>query len=835
MLTYLLQSSTCLIILYGIYHFILSEMTFFKYNRAYLLLSILASLMIPILAPLLVLPEESVPVLHWSHIAGDITFIVADNAVTVFDWKGLIGNILWSIYFVGVVVVLLKMVYGLSKIFRYYRQGQKEDFNGYRIITTEALHLPFSFFNGIYISRHVPLQDHIHTILEHEEIHIRQWHTLDVLMAEMVHAFFWFNPVMIFYKRALRQAHEYLADDLICRKNSVSSYTELLLSKSQSGLELALTNQFFHSQIKKRIQMMTTHKTNRSAAWKYALVLPLLLGLVILFSSSTIKQQLQDVVSVSLDSIPKPPAPPPPPAPPAPPILNGNAVMPEGVMAIIVEETFIKVDLSSGVSKYYYKNDALDMQEFENFYGKIPSHDMVPPPPPPIPNLINTDQEKFTQGLGLDKNPLFVVDGKVYKQDLINIDPNDVLSINVMNKISHDFNEIVKKYGNQAENGVVFIYTKSYKGSIQEEPEKEIFKIVEQMPRFPGCENEPSQFEKKDCSNRKMLDYIAKHLKYPSEAKDKSIEGTVVAQFTINKDGSVSDINIIRDIGGGCGQAVIEILKTMNDMPEKWLPGKQAGKNVNVLYTLPVKFKMTDDQPIPKVVEKLPKKSEEESKKEAFKTMLEMAAFPGSENETDPMKRLSGSFNEMTKFIQKRLKYPSKAKENNIEGPVYIRITIDANGKVTDAMIKEDIGFGCGEEALRVVRMMPNWFPATKDGKAVASTQTISISFKLKGYGNKSPDLNTEDRFKNSIEPQHLNIYPNPTSDLIELSLQGSKEDVEVSILDLSGKLLYKNKFDNRQESFKTKIDISQINVPTILVKTVQGNKVSTKQIVIRI
>ena len=145
MLTYLLQSSTCLIILYGIYHFILAEMTFFKYNRAYLLLSILASLMIPILAPLLVLPEESVPVLHWSHLAGDITYIVADNAVSVFDWKSLMGNVLWAIYFVGVLVVLLKMMYGLTKIFRYYQQGQKEDFNGFRIITTEAVHLPFKF------------------------------------------------------------------------------------------------------------------------------------------------------------------------------------------------------------------------------------------------------------------------------------------------------------------------------------------------------------------------------------------------------------------------------------------------------------------------------------------------------------------------------------------------------------------------------------------------------------------------------------------------------------------------------------------------------------------
>jgi TonB family protein len=758
MLTYLLQTSTCLIILYGIYHFILAEMTFFKYNRAYLLLSILASLMIPILAPLLVLPNESVPLLHWSHLAGDITYIVADDEVDVFDWKGLMGNVLWVIYFVGVGVVLIKMIYGLSKIYRYHTYGQKEDFNGYRIITTEAVHLPFSFFNSIYISRHVPLQDHIHTILEHEEIHIRQWHTLDVLMAEMVHAFFWFNPVMIFYKRALRQAHEYLADDLICRKNSVSSYTELLLSKSQSGLELALTNQFFHSQIKKRIQMMTTHKTNRSAAWKYALVLPLLLGLVVLFSSSTVKQQLQEVVSASQDSIPKPAAPPPPPAPPAPHLLHGNALMPEGVIAIIVDEAFIKVDLKNGVSKYYYKNDASDMQEFENFYGQMP----MPPSAPPAP--LAPKLHSAPPAPPTPPNPPVV--------------------------------------------------------------SKEVFKVAGQMPRFPGCEGEPSEHEKKDCSNTKMLDYIYSHLKYPAEAKDKSIEGTVVAQFTINKDGSVSDINIVREIGGDCGKAVIEMLQTMNNMPEKWVPGKQEGKNVNVLYTLPVKFKMTDDEPKSKFF--IATKTDEKVIQEAFKTMLEMAAFPGSEHIMKPMERLSASGNMMSKFIQKHLEYPTKAKENKIEGTVYIRMTIDTKGKVTEAMIKEDIGYGCGEEALKVVKMMPDWYPATKDGKAVASMQTIPIAFKLKSDGN------TETRSKNNIDPKNINIFPNPTTDLIELSLTGSREDVEVSILDMTGKLLYKNKFDNRQEHFNTKIDISQINVPTILVKTVQGNKVSTSQVVIR-
>ena len=402
----------------------------------------LVSLSIPVLAPLLVLPEASVPALHWSHLSDDITYIIADNKQTTYDWKVLIGKILWVSYGVGVTVVLLKMVYGLSKIYTYYTQGQKEDLNGYQIINTDAVHLPFSFFKSIYISKHVPLIDHIHTILEHEQIHIRHWHTLDVLIAEIVQAFFWFNPVMIFYKRALRQAHEFLADDIICRNNSVSNYTNLLLSKSQSGLELALTNQFFHSQIKKRIQMMTTTKTNRSATWKYALVLPILIGLIFFFScrESQVTQDTTTETPTELKSAP--------------------------------------------ISDPGTYSDA----EMENVYN-----------------------------------------------------------------------------------------------------------VVEEMPRFPGCESIISEKEKEDCAKNKMLEYIYKNLKYPQEAIKAGLEGQCVVRFIINTDGNIENIKIVRDIGGGCGQAVLNVISGMNEMQEKWISGKQGEKLVKVLYTLPIKFKLEDD------------------------------------------------------------------------------------------------------------------------------------------------------------------------------------------------------------------------------------------------
>ncbi len=447
MFTYLLQSSTCLIILYGIYHFILSEMTFFKYNRVYLLLSILVSLMIPILAPLLVLSEESIPVLHWSHLAGDITYIVADNEVSVFDWKAMMVNVLWVIYMVGIIVVMLKMMYGLSKIFRYYQQGQKEDFDGYRIITTEAVHLPFSFFRGIYVSRHVPLQDHIHTILEHEEIHIRQWHTVDVLLAEMVHAFFWFNPVMIFYKRALRQAHEFLADDLICRKNSVSSYTELLLSKSQSGLELALTNQFFHSQIKKRITVMTKNKTSRSALCRYTMVLPSLIGLVVFFSSSTLKLQLEHIVSLNLDTIPTPPVPHPSPNRPK---FSKEKVLPSSVPPAPQHSKKSKLS-TFAVFEPQTPQDAprkdLNNQNVNNAQDEKNKETNTSQAVPIDPSLKVLDA--LFKHETLDK-PLFLIDGVETNASFLNNKTFKARSVSV-----HSPQSAMEKYGEKAKFGCV--------------------------------------------------------------------------------------------------------------------------------------------------------------------------------------------------------------------------------------------------------------------------------------------------------------------------------------------------------------------------------------------
>lgn len=128
-----------------------------------------------------------------------------------------------------------------------------------------------------------------------------------------------------------------------------------------------------------------------------------------------------------------------------------------------------------------------------------------------------------------------------------------------------------------------------------EEPEEidEIILIPDQMPRFPGCEDQTGDNRaKKACADLKLLQFIHQNIKYPAAAREMGIEGMVVVSFVVGKDGKVTDVNILREPGGGCGKEAVRIVKMMNRMPEYWTPGKQRGRPVKVRYNLPVRFRL---------------------------------------------------------------------------------------------------------------------------------------------------------------------------------------------------------------------------------------------------
>lgn len=122
----------------------------------------------------------------------------------------------------------------------------------------------------------------------------------------------------------------------------------------------------------------------------------------------------------------------------------------------------------------------------------------------------------------------------------------------------------------------------------KEETTTEIFRIVEEMPRFGDCASAPTEDERERCSGRAVLRYFAENIRYPDFARTNNIEGLVVLQFIIEKDGSITDARVVKDIGGNCGK---EALRVANNMP-RWTPGLQRGRPVRVQMNLPVRFRL---------------------------------------------------------------------------------------------------------------------------------------------------------------------------------------------------------------------------------------------------
>lgn len=125
----------------------------------------------------------------------------------------------------------------------------------------------------------------------------------------------------------------------------------------------------------------------------------------------------------------------------------------------------------------------------------------------------------------------------------------------------------------------------------------EIFTIVQDLPRFPGCEDiEGTYEEKKQCAEEKTMAFIIGNIQYPKIAKANRIQGRVIVRFIVEKDGSITNAEVSRyggSLGGGCNQEAIRIV---NEMP-KWIPGTHRGKPVRVRYNLPVKFELKDNKP----------------------------------------------------------------------------------------------------------------------------------------------------------------------------------------------------------------------------------------------
>jgi TonB family protein len=223
------------------------------------------------------------------------------------------------VYLTGATLFLTRFLFQLGQVFRLIRKFGIRKEQGLRLVFTDRSYQPFSFFRLVFIPDHLRDAETLPQIIEHERVHVRQVHSFDLILLEILTIIQWFNPVIWLYRRSLKSVHEYLADEgVIHRGYDRQFYQELLLNQGFGTQVNDLANNFNHSLLKNRIMMMTKQRSGHFSRWKAALALPVAMGLLVVFTGQVSSSLAQEE--------PKKPQTAEKPAPPAPPPAAGEEV-----------------------------------------------------------------------------------------------------------------------------------------------------------------------------------------------------------------------------------------------------------------------------------------------------------------------------------------------------------------------------------------------------------------------------------------------------------------------------------------------------------------------------
>lgn len=276
---YIGKSIAILSIFYSIYRIVLQKDTFFSANRHYLLSGIVAALVFPFLEYTETIYKD-IPVTDYL-VMEDTAFIESMTTITepqqeafLFNW----WQIALVIYLIGLSVVVIRLCIQLISLHRLISAYPKTHKDGYTYVEIpDRAITPFSFFTTICYNPTLHTPKELEMILAHEKIHVRQRHTIDILLTQCILAIQWGNPLAWLYKKSLEQNLEYIADNgAIQEVSSSREYQHTLVKVSSTVLQPALTNNFYHSLIKKRIVMLNKQTSRKRNLLKLGLVLPVL-------------------------------------------------------------------------------------------------------------------------------------------------------------------------------------------------------------------------------------------------------------------------------------------------------------------------------------------------------------------------------------------------------------------------------------------------------------------------------------------------------------------------------------------------------------------------------
>jgi bla regulator protein blaR1 len=283
---YLLKVTAVVTIFYTIYKLFLQRDTFFESNRWFLIIGLVSSLLIP----LLVIPIyiEYTPTFYNITINGEVSTEVIEKPFNILDYLPLVYG-LGVVFFLGRFFI---QFFSLAKII-YKNKGVKKD--GFVFIETQNNTSPFSFFKWIVYNPKTFTQTELEHIIEHEKTHAKQYHSVDILITQLFCVLLWFNPFMWLYNKDLKQNLEFIADKRTLNQyNCKKSYQYTLLKTSMPSHQMALSNHFYNSLIKKRIVMLHKSKSKKINQLKYALVIPIVALFLMGFNTEEIYVEKQN-------------------------------------------------------------------------------------------------------------------------------------------------------------------------------------------------------------------------------------------------------------------------------------------------------------------------------------------------------------------------------------------------------------------------------------------------------------------------------------------------------------------------------------------------------------
>ena len=539
---YLSCSTLALAALYLLYKVLMSYETLHRLNRVLLLGFVVLSAVLPLCRIEIV---EELPAVEPVEFVAPMTDSVVYEVAESFNYTALLQMAFFALFLLGVVVMIARLVISIMSVKRIISSGEQQSLEGGVTLTIVDKPIsPFSWFGHIVVSR-ADIEQNRDIILTHEMAHIRLRHSWDVLAVDLALCFWWFNPAMWLLRRELQSLHEYQADEEVLNSGIDAQTYQLLLIKRAVGSRLhSVANCLNHSNLNKRITMMCKKTSSRWSAAKALLVLPLVaVSLAATATTVYVPREVQDKVTE-------------------------NSVNEQNVVGNENNYPMTKSELR----RYLMQN----LQNKQNLVGLIYANVKVLPDGKVVmvkvapasgekdgmQPLVNEVERVLGNAKITERKPAQEV---AYRFEISFGSQENGELVWSRVKASDDAITVVK----WAEVGEA-----STKIQSQKSEENTPYIMVEKMPTFQGGDLNV------------FRNWVQSKIQYPKEAMDKGINGRVVCSFVVEKDGSLTEFDVLQSPDKSLADEVVRILKTS----PKWEPGEQRGEKVRVKYMVPIVF-----------------------------------------------------------------------------------------------------------------------------------------------------------------------------------------------------------------------------------------------------